>query len=427
MRLKHRLLIAVAARWTRGLHRLLGCILAALVTLLVAMPTLADDYKLGIMDKLSIRVVEWQTAEGKFREWPGITGEYLVGPNGGLALPFAGELKVAGRTTADVAQEIAHNLQMRFGLSDLPEASVEILEFRPIFVAGEVHTPGKYPYDPEMTVLKAISLAGGMRRGLDEGQRYERDFVNAQGGYDVLVAERDRLVAKRARLMSEEGGSDAIQMPDELKSNPKAAALIQDETAIMETNRSSVGLRLKGLDELRTLYSNEIGSLEKKMDNQSHQMDLYRKELDRTSKLADQGLVTSARVLGLESTVSDTQSNILDIDAASLRAKQEMNKAALDSVDLQNEQKSKRAAELLDTQQQLDENALKMVMYKRLMNEALVNSPAASQLAGGDDSKLISYSVVRTVDGKVQEIPAGEATPLLPGDLVKVTIANGRS
>jgi exopolysaccharide production protein ExoF len=427
MRLKHWLLIAVAARWTRGLHHLVGCILAALVTLLVAMPALADDYKLGIMDKLSIRVVEWQTAEGKFREWPGITGEYLVGPNGGLALPFAGELKVAGRTTADVAQEIAHNLQMRFGLSDLPEASVEILEFRPIFVAGEVHTPGKYPYDPEMTVLKAISLAGGMRRGLDEGQRYERDFVNAQGGYDVLVAERDRLVAKRARLMSEEGGSDAIQMPDELKSNPKAAALLQDETAIMETNRSSVGLRLKGLDELRTLYSNEIGSLEKKMDNQSHQMDLYRKELDRTSKLADQGLVTSARVLGLESTVSDTQSNMLDIDAASLRAKQEMNKAALDSVDLQNEQKSKRAAELLDTQQQLDENALKMVMYKRLMNEALVNSPAASQLAGGDDSKLISYSVVRTVDGKVQEIPAGEATPLLPGDLVKVTIANGRS
>jgi exopolysaccharide production protein ExoF len=195
----------------------------------------------------------------------------------------------------------------------------------------------------------------------------------------------------------------------------------------METNRNSVGLRLKGLDELKTLYSNEIGSLEKKMDNQSHQMDLYRKELDRTSKLADQGLVTSARVLGLESTLSDTQSNILDIDAASLRAKQEMNKAALDSVDLQNEQKSKRAAELLDTQQRLDENALKMLMYKRLMNEALVNSPAASQLAGGDDSKLISYTVVRTVDGKVQEIPAGEGTSLLPGDLVKVTIANGRS
>jgi exopolysaccharide production protein ExoF len=336
-------------------------------------------------------------------------------------------LKVAGRTTADVAQEIAHNLQMRFGLSDLPEASVEILEFRPIFVAGEVHTPGKYPYDPEMTVLKAVSLAGGMRRGLDEGQRYERDFINAQGGYDVLIAEHDRLVAKRARLMSEEEGSDAIRVPEELKSNPKAAKLIQDETAIMETNRSSVGLRLKGLDELRTLYGNEIGSLEKKMDNQSHQLDLYRKELDRTAKLADQGLVTSARVLGLETTLSETQSNMLDIDAASLRAKQEMNKAALDSVDLQNEQKSKRAAELLETQQQLDENALKTIMYKRLMNEALVNSPAASQLAGGDDSKLISYTVVRTVDGKVQEIPAGESTPLFPGDLVKVAIANGRS
>lgn len=427
MALKHWLVMSAARRWARGFFRVFGCILPGFVVLALAVPASADPYKLGIMDKLSIRVVEWQTAEGQFREWPGITGEYLVGPNGDLALPFAGELQVVGRTTADVAQEIARNLQMRFGLADAPEASVEILEFRPIFVAGEVHTPGKYPYDPEMTVLKAISLAGGMRRGLDEGQRFERDFIQAQGNYDVLLAERGRLLARNARLNAEEANNEAIPVPEELKNNPKASTLLQDEAAIMETNRSSVGLRLKGLDELRTLYSNEIGSLEKKMDNQNHQMELYRKELDRTAKLADQGLVTSSRVLGLETTVSETQSNMLDLDAASLRAKQEMNKAALDSVDLQNEQKSKRANELVTTQQQLDANALQIVMYKQLMNEALVNSPAASRLAGGDESKLVSYVVVRTVDGKTQEIPAKEDTPLLPGDLVKVSVASGRS
>jgi exopolysaccharide production protein ExoF len=387
----------------------------------------ADPYKLGIMDKLSVRVVEWQTAEGQFREWPGITGEYIVGPNGDLALPFAGELKAAGQSTSEVAREIARSLQERFGLPDPPEASVEILEFRPIFVAGEVHTPGKYPYDPEMTVLKAISLAGGMRRGLDEGQRFERDFINARGSHEVLVAERARLMAKKARLASEEAGEEKIVIPEDLAAVPQSRTLIEDEMAIMETNRNAFDLRLKGLDELQTLYGNEITSLSKKVDNQTRQVDLYKRELEKTAKLVDQGLAVSSRALGLETTLADTQSNLLDLDAATLRAKQEMNKAALDTIDLKNERKSKIALDMQETKSQLDENALQLQMYRQLMAEALVNAPTASQLTGSDAARLISYSIVRTVASKIQEIPATETTPVQPGDLVKVSVTNEKS
>ena len=42
-----------------------------------------------------------------------------------------------------------------------PSVSVEIIEYRPIFILGEVAKPGQYPYEPGMTVLTAVAIAGG--------------------------------------------------------------------------------------------------------------------------------------------------------------------------------------------------------------------------------------------------------------------------
>lgn len=387
----------------------------------------ADDYRIGIMDKLTIRVVEWQTAEGKFREWPTVSGDYIVGATGSLALPFAGDLKAAGQTPAELGSLISRNLQLRFALTDPPEASVEIAEYRPIFVSGEVRTPGKYPFDPEMTVLKAVSLAGGMRRGADEGQRFERDFISAKGSYDGLVVERTRLLAKKARLTAEEADAPAITPPDQMASNPQARAILDDEASIMETNKNTFDLKIKGLSELQDLYGNEITSLEKKVQMQNHQLDLYQKELDKTSRLVDQGLMLSSRVLSLETTLSDTQSNLLDLDAATLRAKQELNKAALDAVDLKNDRKSKIVLALNDTKSQLDQNSLQMQMYRSLMTEAVVNAPDVAREKSGDVDDQISFTIVRTQDGKVTELPATSTSLVQPGDLVKVSVAGQRS
>lgn len=391
-------------------------------------PANAEAYKLGPMDKLTIRVVEWQTAEGTFREWPTITGDYTIGPAGTLALPFAGEIKAAGRTTSDIAGEIAVNIQQKFGLVNLPEASVQIVEFRPIFVSGDVQTPGKYPFDPDMTVLKAVSLAGGMRRSSESGQRYARDFLNARGSYDVLVSEQSRLLAKRARLQAELAKSETINVPKELSENKDAQKLVGEETAIMQSRDKLIRLQLNALDELKTLFENEIVSLEKKMVVQNRQMDLARKELSSIGNLADRGLVVNSRVLALENSVADMEGKLLDLDTASLRAKQEISKAARNAIDIQNDRDAQLATEGQQVQADLESVALKMSMYRDLMTEALTNAPDAAQIgADADETPSMQYSIVRTENGKVSEIPAEENTPVLPGDLIKVSVVAVRS
>jgi polysaccharide export outer membrane protein len=51
-----------------------------------------------------------------------------------------------------------------------PEVTVSILEYRPLFVNGEVEKPGGFPFSPGLTVRKAISLAGGFKERANKGR-----------------------------------------------------------------------------------------------------------------------------------------------------------------------------------------------------------------------------------------------------------------
>ncbi len=91
---------------------------------------------------------------------PDLTFEnLLVGQNGRIAYPFLGELRVAGRTVAEVQQRLIDGLKPDY-LVD-PRVSVSIQRYRPFFVNGEVRNPGAVDFQPGLTLRKAIALVGG--------------------------------------------------------------------------------------------------------------------------------------------------------------------------------------------------------------------------------------------------------------------------
>jgi polysaccharide export outer membrane protein len=63
-------------------------------------------------------------------------------------------------TTAELERTIDAGL-VRAQLIRDPSVSVEVLAYRPIFVLGEGNTPGQYAYQPGMTVVTAVAVAGG--------------------------------------------------------------------------------------------------------------------------------------------------------------------------------------------------------------------------------------------------------------------------
>jgi len=116
------------------------------------LPSYAQDaaaYKLGVGDKIHVTV---------FNE-PDLTGDYDVNDQGIVSLPLIGQVHVAGMTLSD-AQDI---ITKKYGANYLvnPRVNVQVLNYRPFFILGEVNKPGSYPYVNGMTVLNAVALAGG--------------------------------------------------------------------------------------------------------------------------------------------------------------------------------------------------------------------------------------------------------------------------
>ncbi|UNK41004.1 polysaccharide biosynthesis/export family protein (plasmid) [Shinella sp. H4-D48] len=398
--------------------RMLGG-LALVVMLAAGSSASAEEYRLGVMDKLRIRVAEWQTAEGAIRDWGAVSGDYRIGADGSLSLPFIGQLPADGRTTADLSADIGKKMQVLFGLKDLPSASVEIAEYRPVYLSGDVQTPGAYPYAPGLTVLKAVSFGGGLRRA-DPGQRFARDFLRSEGEAAVYVAERNRLLIRRARITAEMTGATEIEMPKELVKSEEARAIMESEKALMASREKRQRLQLTALADLKSLLENEIDSLAKKSETQTRQLELVQGDLSKVDTLAEKGLAISSRRLALEQRTADLQAALLDIDTASLKAKQDINKASQDETNLTNDRDAELAQELQNTEQELDTLALKLGTSRDLMSEALMQSADAATLKNGLSTANIGYSILRTVKGKTEQIRATETTPVLPGDVVKV-------
>lgn len=109
----------------------------------------SQPYRLGAGDVLRIQV--YGDAN--------ITELYTIGADGAIDLPLIGKVPAVGRTVDEVGSEAAR----RFGDGFLkaPHVTVQVSKYRPIYVLGEVGTPGQYDFVPGMTAQSAIATAKG--------------------------------------------------------------------------------------------------------------------------------------------------------------------------------------------------------------------------------------------------------------------------
>ncbi len=116
---------------------------------LEAQPVAATDYVLGHGDRIRITVFGHED----------LTGEFLLSETDTISLPLVGVLDFNGATLGEAQRIVVDALKPDY-LVD-PRVSVEVLEYRPFYIIGEVNNPGAYPYVNGMTVIEAVALGGG--------------------------------------------------------------------------------------------------------------------------------------------------------------------------------------------------------------------------------------------------------------------------
>lgn len=162
------------------------------------------QYTVGVDDVLEISV----------REHDDLKTVAPVTSDGSISFPYIGSVRVKGMSLSEVEQEISKKLAD--GYIKYPVVSVKLSSSKSLkfFVYGEVSSPGRYVLEDDMTVLKAISTAGGimpdglyggitLRRKQKEKQEYMEIPITLNrgkgGGHngDMLIQAEDILVVER--------------------------------------------------------------------------------------------------------------------------------------------------------------------------------------------------------------------------------------
>jgi protein involved in polysaccharide export with SLBB domain len=114
------------------------------------------EYTLGVGDRL--RVIVYGEDD--------LSGEFEVGSQGTVNLPLIGEVIAAGSSVSTLEDGV--ELELMQGYLKSPTVSIEVLNYRPFYILGEVNEPGSYPYINGITVLNAVALAGGFTYRADD-------------------------------------------------------------------------------------------------------------------------------------------------------------------------------------------------------------------------------------------------------------------
>lgn len=127
-----------------------------------ALPIADSAYKLDAGDKLRVIV---------FGEMD-LGGEYEVDGGGYVRLPLIGQLRAGGLAVNEFEDSMKAALEKGY-LKDA-RVSVEVINYRPFYILGQVNRPGEYPYVNGMSVLTAVALAGGYTYRANESNVYIR-------------------------------------------------------------------------------------------------------------------------------------------------------------------------------------------------------------------------------------------------------------
>ena len=137
------------------MHLVLRSFLCALIAVLITCTALAQasaqkaEYTLGSGDKLRVTVFGHED----------LSGEFLVEGTGLVSLPLIGGVPLGGKTISEAEEAIIDALRPDYLIN--PRVSLQVLNYRPFYIIGEVNSPGSYPYVSGMTVLEAVAIAGG--------------------------------------------------------------------------------------------------------------------------------------------------------------------------------------------------------------------------------------------------------------------------
>lgn len=328
--------------------------------------------------------------------------------DGNLRVEGVGSVHVSGLTLHETTQAIRDRLRQ----SDLyidPEVTISINRYAPVLIAGDVLNPGEIRFFPGLTIGAALSLARGPQ--FDAGYLLElsrsrlRLFADLETLELELKSDRETLLSIE-RLMAA-NASELSSQPD--LNTSEIVSVWQAKQRTHSIAMHSLSQETKSVMERQELLTDRILV-------QKTKSEIASRELADVEALRAKGLQTSVRLATLQRQSADTQSDLLELESASLRNLQTLQRLMSQRDIREAEYREGLITELQRVRERVAE-AIKLRKTLRLQLE-LLDQVHADQ-SGTQPSRLHFEILSRRLDRPPEE-GLNLKTELMPGDTLMI-------
>lgn len=266
----------------------------------------SSDYSFGAEYKLA----PGDTVEVAVGGAPDQRNRVQIQIDGTIALPGVGSVKIAGLSPAELQTRMETLLQARILRQRSPDGREQalvvkpgdvmtsVVEYRPIYVTGDVLTPGQQAYRTSMTVRQAVAVAGGISL-LRSRAQVGIDPADLVRDYQLSASEYIKEFFHVARTTAELRGDDSFDqtVPREI-SLPASTIdpILQSEAQSLKTAQGDYRKERSFLEEAAKQTDAQLATLKKQQDGEEKGVQADEEELDRVNKLFSAGTLTSPRV-----------------------------------------------------------------------------------------------------------------------------------
>jgi polysaccharide biosynthesis/export protein ExoF len=397
----------------RKFPEVIAALSLAIAVAILPATVLAHEYRLGISDRLKI----------KMQEWPDLSGEYTVTPDGVISLPLIGNINVVGLRLNDLAEQISDRLQRRSQGAERVFAAVEIAQHRPFTITGDVQRPGQYPYRPGLTVIEAIGIAGGYYRPELGLLRLGRDVAVASGEIRTQSGRLTRLILREARLSAALDGREDILLPQELakqKDDPAISETLKNEQGALALENELKRSERAAYVDIKALYESEIGTLRGQVRALNQEQTSIETQLKELRSMAARGLALAPTMFALERSLGQVVSQQMMAETAIVRAQESMTLAEQQVTKAQQERSRLNRKDLQQIRDDIAEARARIQTQTLLIREAQSGAPAELRERLSQDGERPDLVILRKEGETLRELVADETTSVVPDDIIKI-------
>lgn len=345
---------------------------------------------------------------------PDLSVEQDIQPSGTVRLPLVGEIAAAGLSLDDIEKSIRGLLAE--GAEASPSVLVTVIRWRPVYVLGDVREPRSVEYTPDLTVLKAVTLAGGFGPpGASELTRVEA--IHSRERLNTAYAQYGELRLRQASLLAQRDGLEEIDFPaaNRVTGRPEEVAeLVDSERRMFGARQNDIRGRLGSLDRLALTYRDEIAALQTQKSTLDRELEIVSSDLEASEALEAKGLELRSRNSATQRSRLDVMSRLADNAALSSRASANLEEAL-----------QKRASVPIDETQDVLKELNQVQKSLRQVREVIVSE---SRILGQSGSRDASEPTGTGRDARIEivrgdrRLQVSETTTLDPGDVIEVVL-----